>query len=369
MGERTLLMVEEPELLDALLRLAAAAGCEVHRAADAADARRHGATTPFAVLDEASAIRCLSGGLPRRGGVVLAGFGAASVEALQCAVAIGAEQAVELPAGESWLVERLARAAELGSGTEPGRVLAVVGGRGGAGASVLAAAVAVVSSRTGGGTLLVDCDPLGGGLDLVLGAEEVSGLRWPELTITDGRVPAPALHAALPAPAISRSRGELGVLSCARTASGPSAAAVTAVLDAGRRAGETVVCDVPRYPTDAALAALAEADLTALVVPADVRACAAAGRVAAVLAEQTRRVGLVVRGPSPGGLAPSDVASALELPLLVEMAPERSLSRAVEQGLPPGRGRGPLARAARELLVALRESGPSDELEALWRAS
>jgi hypothetical protein len=49
---------------------------------------------------------------------------------------------------------------------------------------------------------------------------------------------------------------------------------VASVLDAGRRAGETVVCDLPRYPTEAAVAALEVADLTVLVVPADVRSSA-----------------------------------------------------------------------------------------------
>jgi secretion/DNA translocation related CpaE-like protein len=351
---RTLIMVEDPDLLDVVLRLAAAAGCEVHRAADAADARRLWGTAPFVLVDEAGAERCVRAGLARRGDLVLAGLGPPSMAAMHAAVALGAEQAVELPAAEAYLVERLTAAAESEGPVAPGRVLAIVGGRGGAGASVLAAAVGIAAARRVGRTLLVDCDPLGGGLDLVLGAEEVTGLRWPELTITDGRVPASALHAALPAPAIGRTGGGLlGVVSCAREAGGPSAAAVTAVVEAGRRAGETVVCDVPRYPTDAALAALSAADLTALVIPADVRSCAAAARVGAVLAEQGGELGVVVRGPSPGGLAPAEVAEALGLPLLASMRPEKGVAGALERGMPPGRNRGPLAAAAVELLEVL----------------
>ena len=39
-GERRgLVMVSDPELLDTVLRLAAAAGCELHRTVDAAQAR------------------------------------------------------------------------------------------------------------------------------------------------------------------------------------------------------------------------------------------------------------------------------------------------------------------------------------------
>jgi hypothetical protein len=128
------------------------------------------------------------------------------------------------------------------------------------------------------------------------------------------------------------------------------------VLEAGRRAGETVVCDLPRYPSDAAIAALHAADLTVLVVPADVRSCAAGARVAAVLAlaEHTGAVQLVVRGPSPGGVAPEEVARAIGLPLLTAMRPEPGLSQALERGDAPGRPRGPLAAAARAVLGELR---------------
>ena len=46
--------------------------------------------------------------------------------------------------------------------------------------------------------LLVDGDPLGGGIDLVLGGESDRGLRWSDLLGAAGRVPAAALAEALP---------------------------------------------------------------------------------------------------------------------------------------------------------------------------
>jgi secretion/DNA translocation related CpaE-like protein len=147
----------------------------------------------------------------------------------------------------------------------------------------------------------------------------------------------------------------LAVLSCDRSPHGPSAAAVGTVLDAGRRAGDTVVCDLPRYPTEAAVAALGAADLTVLVVPADVRSCAAAAWVAAVVAEHGgSSAGLVVRGPAPGGIAPDEVARALGLPLVAAMRAQRGLARALERGDAPGRNRGPLSDAATTVLEALR---------------
>jgi secretion/DNA translocation related CpaE-like protein len=347
-------MVSDPELLDALLRMAAAAGCELVRAVDPTEARRHWTDAPLVLLDPPAARACADSGLPRRRSVVVAVRGAPPPAVWEQAVAVGAENVVSVPEAESWLVAALAEAAEGGRGG--GAVLAVVGGRGGAGASVLAVAVAVTAVRAGERVLLVDCDPLGGGLDLVLGAEDLDGLRWPGVGVGSGRVPATALHAALPAPDVD-GRSGLGVLSCDRSTHGPSPTAVASVLRSGRRAGETVVCDLPRYPTDAAVAALGDADLTVVVVPADVRSCAAAARVAAVVAEHGgTRAGLVVRGPAPGGIAPEEVATALGLPLLATMRPEPGLARALERGMAPGRPRGPLAAAATAVLEALHDA-------------
>jgi secretion/DNA translocation related CpaE-like protein len=347
-------MVSDGELLDAVLRMAAAAGCELVRAVDATQARAYWARAPLVLLDAAGARGCAESGLPRRSGVVVAVRGEPPPALWREAVEVGAEHVVSLPEAEPWLVAAFAEAAEGGRGG--GAVLAVVGGRGGAGASVLAAAVAVTAARAGERVLLVDCDPLGGGVDLVLGAEDLDGLRWPAFAVGGGRVAATALHAALPAPAVD-ARAGLAVLSCDRSPRGPSPTAVASVLDAGRRAGETVVCDLPRYPTEAAVAALGGADLTVLVVPADVRSCAAAARVAAVLAEHGAAPALVVRGPAPGGIAPAEVATALGLPLLAAMRPEPGLARALERGTAPGRPRGPLATAAATVLRELRSTG------------
>jgi secretion/DNA translocation related CpaE-like protein len=350
-GRRGLVMVSDPDILDAVLRLAAAAGCELHRALDPAQARPLWSQAPLVLLDASAAQHCANAALPRRGEVVVAVRGEPAPQVWQHAVAVGAVKVVSLPEAESWLVAALTEAAE---GARPGgAVVTVVGGRGGAGASVFSTALAVTAVRDGSRVLLVDCDPLGGGLDLVLGAEDLGGLRWPGIGVGGGRVPAGALHAALPAPEVATGQGALAVLSCDRSAHGPSPGAVRSVVDAGRRAGDTVVCDLPRYPTDAALAALAAADLTVLVVPADVRSCAAGARVAAMVAELGAPVRLVVRGPAPGGVDAEEVARALGLPLLAAMRPEPGLAKALERGHAPARPRGPLAAAARQVLAEL----------------
>ncbi|MGH3783910.1 MAG: septum site-determining protein Ssd, partial [Pseudonocardiaceae bacterium] len=217
--------------------------------------------------------------------------------------------------------------------------------------------------------MLVDCDALGGGLDLVLGAEKMDGLRWSGLALGGGRVPAAALHAALPAPRVG-GRGGLTVLSHGRPdhgrsdngrpdsgrsdhGPGPDGVAVRTVCVAGRRAGETVVCDVPRHPCEPGTAALECADLAVLVVPAEVRACAAAAAVAAYVRRYGVALQLVVRGPAPGGITPSDISRALDLPLLAAMRPQPGLAGALDRGAVPGRSRGPLATAARQVLAIL----------------
>ncbi|OLT14018.1 septum formation initiator [Pseudonocardia sp. CNS-139] len=352
-------MISDPELLDSVLRLAAAAGCELQRTVDPAEARPLWSRAPVVLLDPPAAMSCGHARLPRRADVIIAVRGDPDPVIWRQAVYVGAAHVVSLPEAEPWLVDTLTSAAE--GVRAGGAVLGVVGGRGGAGASVFAAAVAVAAVREGERTLLVDCDPLGGGLDLVLGAEAISGLRWPDIDVGSGRVPARALHDALPAPPVSRDAGtgSLSVLSCDRSGHGPSPAAVMSVIDAGHRAGEVVVCDLPRYPTDAAVAAIGATDLVAVVVPADVRSCASAGRVAAVLAEHGALAGLVVRGPSPGGFDAGEVSRALGLPLLAEMRPQSGLAAALERGSDAFRLRGPLAGAARIVLDAVRgAAGP-----------
>lgn len=352
---RGLVMMSDPDLLDAVLRLAAAAGCEMQRVVDPSQARRSWLDAPVVVLDDDAAQRCATAGLPRRDGVLVVVLAEPPAQVWQHAVAIGAAHVVSLPDAEAWLVRTLAEAMEsVENGRRAGAAVAVIGGCGGAGASMLAATLAVTAVRGGNRAMLVDCDPLGGGLDLVLGAEHVAGLRWPEIDVGNGHVPAAAWHAALPAPPTpGRTDGELALLSCDRSPQGPTAAAVAAVLDAGRRAGEIVVCDLPRYPTEAAVTALGAANLTLLVVPAEVRASAAAARVAAVLAEHGGTVALIVRGPAPGGIAATEISRALDLPLLVAMRPEPGLARSVEAGRAPGQPRGPLACAARIVLGEL----------------
>src|ERR1700761_5279647 len=189
------------------------------------------------------------------------------------------------------------------------------GGRGGAGPSLFAVALAHAAAES----MLVDLDPWGGGIDLLVGAETAPGVRWPDLALQGGRLNWSAVRDALP-----RHRG-ITVLSGSRHDCELDAAAVHAVVDAGRRGGVTVVCDLPRRMTDATEIALETADLVVVMSPCDVRACAATAAIVPVLATSNPNVGLVVRGPSPGGLRADEVAAISGAPLLASMRPQPRL--------------------------------------------
>jgi secretion/DNA translocation related CpaE-like protein len=348
-------MTTDPHTLDELARLAALAGVEAPVVTDLTEVRRVWDLAPLVVLGE-DVLDGLAGARPgRRDGVVVLGRGRDDAALWQRAVDVGAERVVLLPDDERWLVEALADAAEGRAGH--GTVLAVVGGRGGAGATTFACALAQAAARRRVGALLVDGDPLGGGIDVVFSAESEEGMRWPDLAGSRGRVPAAALARALPRVE------ELALLSWDRgPVSEVPVEAVRSVLSAARRSHGLVVVDLPRYVDDAAREVLLAATTTFLVVPAEVRAVAAASRVAARLAGLCRDVRLVVRGPAPSGLSAAEVAHSLRLPLAGDLRPEPSLARCLEEGVPPGARRGsPLAALCQSLL--------EDVVEPLQRAA
>ncbi|WP_189188643.1 septum site-determining protein Ssd [Streptomyces albiflavescens] len=328
-----LIVTEDAELLDDLLRLCAAAGArpEVHHGVPE---RRGGwEAAPLVLVGDDAARRVR--GAARRSGVVLVGRDQDDSGVWRRAVEIGADHVLMLPDGEQWLVDRIADVAE-GVG-RPALTVGVLGGRGGAGASTLACALAVTSAREGRRTLLVDADPLGGGLDVLLGGEAAEGLRWPAFAASRGRVGGGALEESLP------ELHALRVLSWDRgdTVTIPPQA-VRAVLAAARRRGGAVVVDLPRRIDEGAAEALAQLDLGLLVVPADLRSIAAAGRVASAVGMVLRDLRVAVRGPYAPGLDDREVARLLGLPLVGEVPAEPA---PLDGGPPPGgAARGPLAR-------------------------
>lgn len=219
-------------------------------------------------------------------------------------------------------------------------VIGVVAARGGAGASTLAATVAGrLARRTA--TALVDLDRGSGGIDVLLGLEGADGARWPDLRGARGDVSGGDVVALLPR------WGPCAVLSSDRFRPGsPEPAVVADVLHGLCATLGAVVLDLDRAAVVAGESLVAVCDSVLVVAPRDLRS------VAGVLAMRPflggPGVGLVVRGPAPGGLGASELAAAVDLPVLAALRGDRRLSSTLERGGVPTRGR--TARTAARLV-------------------
>jgi secretion/DNA translocation related CpaE-like protein len=348
---RPLLVSGDEELLDDLLRVLAAAGAEPEVATGGPALRRAHREAPLVLLGADALATGPVRGLPRRPGVVVVAPAELPAPAWAAAVELGAERVAVLPEDEQWLLSRVSSA--LRRPVDRGRLVVVGGSCGGAGASTVAAAVALTAAPGADGVLLVDTDCFGGGLDLLLGAERAEGLRWPELAGLRGRVAGEALMAALPEVA------GVSVLSASRSAPAEiPAAAVSAVVEAARAGGRPVVVDLPRTAgREVTDLVLADADLAVLVVPGRLRAASAARALVEAGPDGTpgawSSARLVVR-PVAGGLSAAEVADVVGRPVLAELGHDRSAVARGERGEPPQLGlRSPLGSLARRVLAEL----------------
>jgi cellulose biosynthesis protein BcsQ len=184
-----------------------------------------------------------------------------------------------------------------------GHVIGVIGGSGGVGASTFAAAVTSVADRG----VLIDLDPVGGGIDVLLGIDDLPGARWSGLRVDGGYLDPALLHEGLP-----RWRG-VPVLAADQP---PDASAVPQVIAASAVLG-TVVLDLPRAPSPLRTAGLAACALCVVVAAAtDVRSLVAAGAVLRSLPDVP--VGVVLRR---GTFAVDEAIDLLGAPLLGVLAP------------------------------------------------
>ena len=274
---------------------------------------------------------------PRRAGVHVVGSSPGDA-AFRHALALGAESVVDLPEASSWLSDALA---DVGERAAPGRVVGVVGGSGGAGATTLACALAQWYAARGP-ALLVDADPLGPGVDRLLGLEGRGGVRWEGLAETSGRLGARALREGVPR------EGVLGVLTWAGLRRRLDVPTARRMLDAAVRGHDLVVLDLARQGGASLVELVDRCDELLVVTPATVPGLAATARLVADLGREGR-AGLVVR---PGSLSDADAARVTGLPVVASVGEQRGLAASVDRGLGPLTGRGPLARAARDLLEA-----------------
>lgn len=248
------------------------------------------------------------------------------------AVALGAENVLELPAANFWLVDALSPfvTPEPIKGISGSNVVSVIGGSGGAGASTFAVNLASIALNQGMTSVVIDLDRFGGGIDLILGAEEVSGTRWPDIDPGAGRIAEDTLRAALP-----KVNG-VTFLSQSRTASGEvTIEVIAAVVDAARRAFDLVVLDLPREHSECNALLIGQSLVTCVITRNHVRSIAASIALSQwirKLGDQTR---FVVISDSKG-LGLPDVCGALGDQELTEIPFMPAMTTRADEGDPPG---------------------------------
>ena len=334
-----LLVSADPLLVADVQRLSAAAGVVPEVVRDAAQAMRLWSSAPVVLVGADCAPVVAAASPPRRPRVHVVGRAPVGDVLFREALALGAETVAALPASETWLVELLTDVGD--GGAAPGVTIGVIGGSGGAGATVFAAALAQMATTTGR-TLLVDADPIGAGIDRVLGLEGSDGIRWDSMLQTTGRLSSRSLREALPR------TGQLSVLTWPtdRPAS-LQAFAMREVLSAGRRGFDVVLVDLPRHRDAVIDETISRCDHVVLVSTLTVPGVSSAARVAHRLPEMAPARHLVTRG-SRAGVSPESVSRLLRMPLLAAMGDQRGLDEAINLGAGPARSRrGALARAAR----------------------
>jgi secretion/DNA translocation related CpaE-like protein len=338
-----LLVTADESLLDELLRLSAAAGTTPDVAHDVPAALRGWLKAPL-VLVGADLAEPLARTAPtRRDAVFVVLLAPSPDQVFQIALALGAESVAELPRSEGWLVERLTDVVD--TGPARGLTIGVVGGSGGAGATTFACALGQMAGRSGS-AVVVDADPLGPGVDRVLGLDLVDGVRWDALGHTTGRLSARALRDSLP-----RREGVAALTWYA----GPQprrlqAFAVREALSAARRGHDTVVVDLPRGGDALTDEIASRCDQVLVTLVPSVPGVAAAVRLCGRLADPGA-LGLVVRGQ---GVDDETLTRLVGAPVVVRMGDQRGLAESIDLGFGPVRSRrGPLGRAASTALAAL----------------
>ena len=260
-----------------------------------------------------------------------------TTSAWRSALASGARALLQLPADSEQLLSHLS---ELSRPRSDSTVIGVAAGHGGAGASSFAARLAA-AARPDGPVVLVDGDPLGGGLDLLVEHGGAAGVGWSDLEGL-GSQDGTALREGLPVV------DEVALL-VAGDGPGPQASALSRALTALAPGGGTVVVDLSASLVAAAAEHL---DRLLLVTTATDHAVRATARRLDIWPLPAGLVSVVVRRQGP--LHPGDIAADLSLPLAAAFRD----SPAGTVPLLDVRRRG-ADRSARVLLQGLRDGGAS----------
>lgn len=330
------LISHDPILWEQVSAISAAIGMRFESVTQAAALRAVWHQAPIVLIGEDLAKWVVSLKLPPRSDLQLI---ARDVEGLARWSGVLRAPGLVLPENSGVLTSILI---EVGAVRNTASSIQVLGAPGGVGASTLAVALAIRLANTGVRTALVELDPWGGGIDLMLGAEREPGWRWPELSSAVGHVET-----------LDQLPKVLGVDLLATRPSDerlfglPTTDASNAVLDSLFRSHEYLVLDGGR-----------DLDLPAgqvvLVVGAGVRATLAAR--ARIQTEGLYGARLVVRQAPGWRLEPDQVSEAVGLGCIGVLRHDRSIAAAAELGDPPGRKKSAYSKQVDRILSQLKGS-------------
>lgn len=382
-GDEALVITADDELAAVVSGLAAATGAPARVVADPNHAMRHwqGAGLVLVGSDLAASVASLSPPPHRHVAVVTTRV---EPEDFRLALAVGASEVAEATSSTSPAAALLRDLAD--GRSQRGQVIGVLAGSGGVGASILVCGLAQVSPAP---VAVVDLDPLGPGVDRILGIEEDHGVRWSDLDLEVGQPHAATLRDALPkrglisvlsfgdAPhGVGSSAGLVGAGAISGATSGsegllsdpaqgavevrdsglpvmPSPATLRAVIDALARRHDRVLIDLPRATGAAWDEAVLRCDVVVVMVHASVAGVASAARAIAALPDPNR-VRLVVRS---GGVPAAAVGHALGVRVLGAVSAYSGVGEAVDLGYGPVRSpRSRLGRALRSILAGVDEA-------------
>lgn len=352
-NQAILVAVDDPVLHPEAMHVAAATGRAIVDTTDPVDIHRH-LNRVSAVLIDASTAATITNDR-RRDRIFLLGADPGPPD-YHTALSIRAEQAFLLPAQTAELLQALGREdAPVSPGGHNTTVTGVLGVAGGVGVSTIAAALARMRSATHR-TVLVDAVPSSGGIDLLVGAEEITGARWPDLGFTRGAVKAEDVLAALPV-----MDETMFILSGARSPVGDpfelGPGEVTAALTCLTAADGALEVVVDLCPGAIAGEVIPLLGHLIVVVPAEVRAVAAAAERLRHLRGFQVPVSVVLRHRGWSGLDVIEVERILGTPVIAELGTITRLPRAVEMHGLTGTLPRPLVTVGNAITAELRGRG------------
>lgn len=356
-----LLAITDPLLHPEVMNIAAATGREIIDTADPREITTLASKTGTIIADAATVnhVRAVLDSQRNTFTTVLLAYPEPGPIDWKLALKAGTADAFILPAQATELLAALRNSTSRSTDTDPqGSVIAISSATGGAGCSTIAAALALYSHHVTP-TVLIDADPQSGGLDLLLGCEDCPGIRWIDLTSSDGVLEGADLIAALP-----HSASGLPVLSVDRQS--PKAGITEEKLQqviAALRPHYRLIIDIPAH-AHLLTTVLSSADTFYLVIPPEVRAAAAASRMLGNLRKQATKATSrlapsgIIRHRGWAGLRLKDVESIVGITIAAEVGSIPTLPKKIEcfglngtatkgAGLPRS-----LERMARSLLVS-----------------